>query len=82
MLALRLAARGGLAERSGAAFEQAFAVVRRIGNDMARDQDPERHAAPAGVVNDAFVAAMLRAAELPAIRSQDLARVLLPCRRR
>ncbi len=38
--------------------------------------DPERHTAPAGVVNDAVVAAMLRAAELPAIRAQDLARVL------
>lgn len=38
--------------------------------------DPERHTAPAGVVNDAVVAAMLRAAELPAMRSQDLSRVL------
>jgi hypothetical protein len=38
--------------------------------------DPERHTAPAGVVNDAVVAAMLRAAELPAIRAHDLVRVL------
>lgn len=38
--------------------------------------DPERHTPPAGVVNDAVVAAMLRAAELPAIRAHDLARLL------
>lgn len=38
--------------------------------------DPERHQAPAGVVGDTLVSAMLRAAELPAIRAQDFARVL------
>jgi hypothetical protein len=38
--------------------------------------DPARHPAPAGVVNDTVVAAMLRAAELPAVKAQDLSRVL------
>ena len=38
--------------------------------------DPDRHQAPAGVVGDTLVSSMLRAAELPAIRAQDLARIL------
>jgi hypothetical protein len=38
--------------------------------------DPERHQAPAGVVGDTLVSAMVRAAELPIIRAQDLVRIL------
>ncbi|MFC4928242.1 MULTISPECIES: NYN domain-containing protein [Delftia] len=38
--------------------------------------DPEQHQAPAGVVGDSMVSAMLRAAELPVIRAQDFVRIL------
>lgn len=38
--------------------------------------DPDRHQAPAGIVGDSRIAAMLRAAELPAIRPVDFLRVL------
>lgn len=42
--------------------------------------DPARHEEPTGVVGDRLVASMLRAAELPAIRGLDLARILSSAR--
>jgi hypothetical protein len=42
--------------------------------------DPARHEEPAGVVGDRLVASMLRAAELPAVRGVDLARILSSAR--
>lgn len=38
--------------------------------------DPARHPAPTGVVKDTLVAAMLRAAEIPALRADDFCSVL------